>query len=104
MLKRETSFSAIADKPPDVCARHAVLSRAARWWMAAIFWPDFPTFISSLPFGSPNEGDPSSYQVHIWHEKTRMAGLQSGEGRMLIDSVVWAQCIYVTDTQTATSP
>jgi len=30
-----------------------------------------------------------------------MAGLQSGEGRMMIDSVVWAQNINVTDTQTA---
>jgi len=33
-----------------------------------------------------------------------MAGLQSGAGRMMIDSVVWAQHINVTDTQTATSP
>jgi len=30
--------------------------------------------------------------------KTRMAGLQSGEGRMMIDSVVWAQYINVTYT------
>jgi len=29
-----------------------------------------------------------------------MAGLQSGEGRMIIDSVVWAQYINVTDTRT----
>jgi len=28
-----------------------------------------------------------------------MAGLQSGEGRMMIDSVVWAQYINVTNTQ-----
>jgi len=42
--------------------------------------------------------------VDIWYGKTRMAGLQSGEGRMMIDSVVWAQYINVTDTQTATSP
>jgi len=33
-----------------------------------------------------------------------MAGLQSGEGRMMIDSVVWAQHVNMTDTQTATSP
>jgi len=33
-----------------------------------------------------------------------MAGLQSGESRMMIDSVVWAQCINVTNTQTATQP
>jgi len=29
-----------------------------------------------------------------------MAGLQSGEGRMMIDSVVWAQHINVTDRHT----
>jgi len=29
-----------------------------------------------------------------------MAGLQSGEGRVMIDSVVWAQDINVTDTHT----
>jgi len=33
-------------------------------------------------------------------EKPRMAGLQSGEGRMMIDSVVLAQYINVTDTHT----
>jgi len=32
-----------------------------------------------------------------------MAGLQFGKGRMTIDSVVWAQYINVTDTQTATA-
>jgi len=29
-----------------------------------------------------------------------MAGLQSGEGRMMIDSVVWSQYNNVTDTHT----
>jgi len=29
-----------------------------------------------------------------------MAGLQSGEGRMMIDSVAWAQYINVTDKHT----
>jgi len=52
-----------------------------------------------LPFDALDEGT-----VHIWYEKTRTAGLQYGEGRMMIDSVVWAQHINVTDTQTATSP
>jgi len=46
----------------------------------------------------------SSYRVHIWRGKTRMAALQSGVGRMMIDSVVWTQYIKVTDTQAATSP
>jgi len=32
-----------------------------------------------------------------------MAGLQSGEGRMMIDSVVWPQYINVTDRQTLTA-
>jgi len=40
----------------------------------------------------------SSYRVHTWQGKTRTAWLQSGEGRMMIDSVVWAQYINVTDT------
>jgi len=33
-----------------------------------------------------------------------MAGLQSGECRMMIDSVVWAQYINETDTQTDRQP
>jgi len=40
------------------------------------------------------------YRTHIWHGKTRMAGLQSGEGRTMINSVIWAQYINVTDTHT----
>jgi len=32
-----------------------------------------------------------------------MAGLQSGEGRMMIDSVVWEQYINVTGTQPQTT-
>jgi len=46
-------------------------------------------------------GIPSSYQVHIFCGKIRMFGLQSSEGRVMIGSVVWAQYINVTDTQTA---
>jgi len=33
-----------------------------------------------------------------------LIGRQAGEGRMIIDSVVWKQYINVTDTQTATQP
>jgi len=54
---------------------------------------------------------PSSYRVYIWYGKTRMAGLQSREGCMMIDS----RCLgtihqrdrhtySVTDTHTAMSP
>jgi len=49
-------------------------------------------------------GTLSSYRVHIWYGTIRMAGLQSGEGRVMIESVVRAQYINMTDTQTATSP
>jgi len=59
---------------------------------------------NAIPPDTLSEGISSSCRVHIWSGKTRMAGLQSGEGRMMIDSVVWAQYINVTDTQTATSP
>jgi len=72
--------------------------------MTAIYWPDFPTFTHPLLSYDLSEGIPSSYRVNIWRGKTRMVGLQSGEGRTMIDSVVWAQYINVTDTQTATSP
>jgi len=50
------------------------------------------------------EGIPSSYRVYIWYRETRMVGLQYCEGRMMIGLVLWAQCINVTDTLTATSP
>jgi len=49
-------------------------------------------------------GIPSSYRVHIWCRKIRMAGLQSGESRMMIDSVVWAQNVNVTHTHTHRQP
>jgi len=45
-------------------------------------------------------GIPSSYRVHISEGKTRMAGRQSAKCHMMINSVVWAQYINVTDTQT----
>jgi len=45
-------------------------------------------------------GIPSSYRVHIWYRKTRMAELQSGKGCMMIDSVIWTQYIKVTETHT----
>jgi len=44
-------------------------------------------------------GIPSSYRVHIWYGKTSMAGLQAGKGRMMINLVVRAQYINVTDTR-----
>jgi len=33
-----------------------------------------------------------------------IVGLQSREGRLMIDSIVWAQYTNMTDTQTATQP
>jgi len=56
-----------------------------------------------FPFDALNEADPLDLSASYMYEETRMAGLQSGEGRPVIDSVVWAQYIIVTNTQTATS-
>jgi len=59
-----------------------------------------------LPTPLPFDVEPSGSYL-VWKNQ-RMAGLQSGGGRTMIDSVVWAQYINVadrqTDTQTATSP
>jgi len=58
--------------------------------------------IVSPMFDALNEGD--LLELLGSYGKTRMTGIQSGEGRMLIDSVIWAQYINVTDMQTATQP
>jgi len=71
--------------------------------MTAIF-RIFRLLTTALPFDAMYEGIASSYRVHIWCEKTRMAGLQAGESRMMIDSVVWAQYINVPDAQTDRQP
>jgi len=71
----------------------------AMYW-TAMYWPYFPTYTYHSPIDALYEGIPSSDRVLILYEKTRMAGLQSGEGCMMIDSDVWAQRINVTDIQT----
>jgi len=68
--------------------------------MTAIYWPDFATFAYLSLIDALDGGMSLSYRVHIWYGETRMAGLQSGEGRMMIDSVVWAQYVNVTDRHT----
>jgi len=45
--------------------------------------------------------DPSSYRVHIWCGKTRMAGLRSCKSRMMTGPVVWVQYINMTNSHTA---
>jgi len=55
-------------------------------------------------FDSLNEEDFELSGLYLVGGNYRMAGLQSSEGRMMIDSVIWAQYINVSDTQTATSP
>jgi len=84
----------IADKSQD--------ARAVLWWMIAIYWTDFPTLSCPSLVCRLRWGDAYIYRVHIWYGITRTAGLQSGEGPMMIDSVVWPQYINVTDTQTDT--
>jgi len=53
--------------------------------VTAIYWPDFPTFTYYILFAALSEGDPVELSISIWYGKTRMAGLQAGEGRMMID-------------------
>jgi len=69
--------------------------------MTAIHWPDFLTFTYFFPCDALSEEILWSYRVHIWYGKTRMDGLQSRKGRMMISSVVWAQYINVTGTHIA---
>jgi len=67
--------------------------------VVAIYWPDFPIINYLLPFDAFSEMNPLELSGIIWYGKTRMTGLQSGEGRMMIDSVIWAQYMNITDTQ-----
>jgi len=49
----------------------------------------FSSFYLPLSHMTPSlRGLPSSYQVYIWYEKIRMAGVKCGESRMMIDSVI----------------
>jgi len=109
----------MADKPPDACAdvkisltqnatKHSFPCYAVkncRLMNDCNLLAGFSDFYLPLSHLTPSMwGIPSSCRVHIWYGKTRMVGLQSDEGRTMIDSVVWARYINVTDTQTATSP
>jgi len=61
----------------------------------------FPTLRTyAIPFVALNEVDPLELLDSYLGRKTKMAELQSGEGRMMIDSVVSVQHINVTDRQT----
>jgi len=59
----------------------------------------FSDFYLPLLFYAFIEEIPLSYPIRICCGKTRMAGLQSGKCRIMIDSVVWAQCFNATDTR-----
>jgi len=61
-----------------------------------VIFPALCTY--GIPFDALDEGDPLELsRVHIWYRKTRTAELQSSEGCMMIDSVVWAQYINMTE-------
>jgi len=99
-LSLETKSSAIADKEHDADARRRSML-CYQELPSCDLLAGFSDFYLHLSHLTPSmRGIPSSYRVHIWYGKPRMAGLQSGEGRMMID-LVWAQYINVTDTQTA---
>jgi len=98
-----TRSSAIADKPPDACAcRSSMLcckELPSSEWLQFIYL-FFSTSTDPFPIWCPQWGDPFELSGSCRCGKTRMTGLQSGEGRMMIDSVVWAQYINMTVTQT----
>jgi len=101
-----TRSSAIAGKSPDAYARrccYTVMSCRLRNDCDLLYgFSDFSLLFSYL---TPlMRRILSSYHVHLLYCKTRMAKLQFNDGRMMIDSVAWAQYINVSDTQTATSP
>jgi len=56
--------------------------------IGSIFWI---LLITPLPFDAPPMRGSCRAIGFMWYRKTRMAGLQSGEGRVTIDSVVWAR-------------
>jgi len=93
--RKRTRTSAVADMPPDSCTN--VFARGRHSALRITYSQHLTPLMMEIPL---------SYRVHIefGYGKTRMAGLQPGEGRVMIDSVIWAQYINVTDTQTATSP
>jgi len=80
-----------------------VLLTAARGECLRFIGLIFRLLPTPLPFHALSEGDLLELSVHIWYGKTRIARLQA-EGRMMIDSVVLAQYINVTDTKTTTQP
>jgi len=51
------------------------------------------------PFDAVDKGVPLELSDNIWYAKTRMAGLQSDKGRMMINSVVLAK-IHPRDRHT----
>jgi len=92
-----TRSSAVVDMPPEsVCTfltsgfigrifQLAVIHQTAAVDSTLAVFSDICLPLSYLT--ASIRGIPSSYRVHIWYGKTRMAGLQSGKNRMTIDSV-----------------
>jgi len=70
---------------------------ASKWlWFFGRIFRVSPT---ALPFSALNDENTLELSRSYLVRETRMAGLQSGEGRMMIDSVVWAE-IHQRDRQT----
>jgi len=116
----QTSSSAVAEKPTDACARRCCAVKSCplvndcdllagccdsqSFTRGQLFGLIFRLLPTPQPIWRPQWRISSSYLVHSWYGKTRMAGLQSCKRCTMIDSVVWVQYINVTDTQTATLP
>jgi len=105
-LRLKAKSSAIADKPSDLV--HAYVSYYAVNSCPLVNGCDLLAGFSDFylyPFLLDAFAlELSGSYLDIWCGQTRMAKLQSGEGRMMIDSVVWTQYINVTDTLTYRQP
>jgi len=104
MQKQQKTSSAIADKPSDAglvgfCDFYLPLSNLAPSIIIIIII----IIIKGIYIAQVRKGHKCANEG-IRSGKTRTTGLQSGEGCTVIDSVVWAQYINVTDRQTDRQP
>jgi len=74
---------------------HAMLSRAALWWMTVIYWPDFPTFTYPSPIWRPQWGrSPRAIGFIFSTEKLEWLGYN------LVKVAWWSTLSYGHNTST----
>jgi len=99
MLQSKTRSSAIANKPSDACARQCYAVKSYPLVNYCDLLAGFSHFCLPLFYLTPSLiGSP--LVIGFIFGVAKLEWLQSGKGRIMIDSVVWAQYMNVTDTQT----